>query len=70
MQHNTLIAVLELTVIAIVASVVWTTVLVGLYQFIRGSLRRVHVTLTAPRRATYTQRSKARAAHAQPSHGH
>jgi hypothetical protein len=49
---NTLVAAFALVVTFLVPTIVWLTVISGLYQLAREEIRKVHVALPHLRRAT------------------
>ena len=62
---------LELTVTALVVTVVWTTVVAGLYQVGRDRMHRIRVAFQKPARERYAKRTATRpqVAHPQPTAG-
>jgi hypothetical protein len=63
---------LELTVIISVTTLVWATVMAGLYQLIRDGIRQVTVASQRLARERYVQRTEAGppVVHPQPTTGH
>ena len=70
--QNVLSVALELIVTAFVATLVWTTMMAGLYQLIRDGIRHVHVASQGAAETRYVQRTEAgpQVAHPQPTTGH
>ena len=70
--QNLLPVALELIVTVFVATLVWTTMMAGLYQLIRDGIRHVHVASQGAAQMTYVQRTETGppVAHPQPTTGH
>jgi hypothetical protein len=62
----------ELLVTVFVVSLVWTTVVAGLYQLVREWIRQIYVTSQGSARERYGQRTDTspQVAHPQPTAGH
>ena len=71
LQHVLSVA-FELIVTVFVATLVWTTVVAGLYQLIREGVRQVYVASQRPAQERYVQRAETgpQIAHPQPTTGH